>query len=188
VPFRLDHAGTYLTWMQDPHIREMTASEELQMTSLDEAEAFCRSVEEDPNNCTFLVCDKTDPSNVKLVGDINFFLSTDENSNEITAEVNIMIGEASARRKGLAQEALGLGVRYVVEKLHVTVLLARISDDNVASMNMFQTKLQWPVESHSEVFSETTFKMSVSPKFLEDLVLNVPEYSVTDDYESNKVA
>ena len=48
----LNRAQTQLELINCP---EMTASEELQMTSLDEAEAFCRSVEEDPNSMYMLL-------------------------------------------------------------------------------------------------------------------------------------
>ena len=99
-----------------------------------------------------------------------------------------MIGESDSRRKGLGKEALLLGFRYVIEHLHATSILARISDDNVASITLFKEKLQWAVESHSDVFSETSFRKESNSAFKSFLEQHTPDYRVTEDYEDNKVA
>ncbi|CAN0174172.1 unnamed protein product, partial [Laminaria digitata] len=52
VPYRREHVLTYHGWMQDPWIREMTASEPL---SLDEEYAMQLSWKEDDKKCTFIV-------------------------------------------------------------------------------------------------------------------------------------
>lgn len=94
-----------------------------------------------------------------------------------------MIGEAEARRKGLAKEALLLAFRYAIERYHVSTLIARIDDSNAASINLFTNKLNWAIDSHSDVFQETTFKVDVTPAFLASLASDTPEYLVTNDYD-----
>lgn len=131
-----------------------------------------------------MICDKTDPTAPTLVGDINFFLSKGEETGVIQAEVNVMIGEGAARRKGLAQEALLLGLRYLIQHHQVSFVLARISDENLPSISMFQHRLGWAIESHSDVFSETTFKLTILPSFLDDLISNSPEYAITQEIPS----
>lgn len=97
-----------------------------------------------------------------------------------------MIGEEEARRKGLAREALFLAFRYAIEQYKATSLLARISDSNVASINLFANKLKWPIESHSEAFSETSFKIDVTPEFQSLLASNAPIYIVSSNYDEIK--
>jgi hypothetical protein len=124
-----------------------------------------------------------------LIGDINFFLKKDEEDGDsIEAEVNIMIGEADSRRKGLAKEALLLGFRYVIEQHKATSIIARISDENIASISLFETKLQWKIESHSDVFGETTFKSVSDAAFKSSLEAQTPDYRVTQDYEEHKLS
>ncbi|CAN0355225.1 unnamed protein product, partial [Hapterophycus canaliculatus] len=52
VPYRREHVLTYHGWMQDPWIREMTASEPL---SLEEEYDMQLSWKQDPKKCTFIV-------------------------------------------------------------------------------------------------------------------------------------
>jgi len=95
-----------------------------------------------------------------------------------------MIGESDARRKGLAKEALLLAFLYVIEQHKVGSLVARISDNNIPSMNLFQNKLNWPIESHSDVFAETTFKTATHPEFVALLQSEAPDYRVVHDYDA----
>lgn len=185
----------------------MTASEELEMNTLQDAETHHNSVLDDPSStspsfsspfwplfslpyrcsvkdCTFLIAEKIDHGKLRLIGDINLFLQEDYDASCLQGEVNIMIGESDARRKGLAKEALILGCLYVIEHHDVGSLVARISDSNAPSINLFQNKLNWPLESHSEVFSETTFKVSTTPDFFAELQCEVPDYRVSHDYDA----
>ena len=133
---------------------------------------------------TFLIGEKIAGSKAVPIGDVNLFLQpSDQNEGKNEAEVNVMIGEAEARRKGLAKEALLLAFRYAIEYHNVTTLIARIDDSNAASINLFANKLQWPIESHSDAFKETTFKVHVSPEFITSLQSDTPDYAVTTDYD-----
>lgn len=135
-------------------------------------------------DCTFLIAEKVGHGQLRLVGDINLFLQEEEDAACVQAEVNIMIGESDARRKGLAKEALLIACLYVIEHHKVSSLLARISDSNAPSLNLFQNKLSWPIDSHSEVFSETTFKVFATPDVIAVLQNEVPEYRVSHDYDA----
>ena len=73
-----------------------------------------------------------------LVGDVNISLAESFDNDDIEAEVNIMIAEVIARRKGLST----LIVRYLIGSLkEIGVgrrMLATINDDNVESINLFK--------------------------------------------------
>lgn len=137
-----------------------------------------------PADLTFLIGEKIDGSEANPIGDVNLFLVTSD-ADTIQAEVNIMIGEASARRKGLAKEALLLAFRYAIEHHRVTSLIARIDDSNAASINLFTNKLNWSVDSHSDVFQETTLKADVTSSFITFLTSETPNYVVSNDYDES---
>lgn len=130
-------------------------------------------------DCTFLIAAKIGPNQLKLIGDVNFFLqNSDQDEQGIQAEVNIMIGDPSARGKGFAKEALLVGLRYAIEQLHVKQFLAKISDINTSSIALFQKSLQWPITAHSDVFSETTFQLNVSTDIASQLVSSTTDYQI----------
>ncbi|KAI0298774.1 hypothetical protein B0F90DRAFT_1730947 [Multifurca ochricompacta] len=52
VPYRTEHVETYHTWMQNPQLRDLTASEEL---TLEEEHAMQQSWQEDEDKLTFIV-------------------------------------------------------------------------------------------------------------------------------------
>mgnify|MGYP001337676078 CR=1 FL=1 len=72
------------------------------------------------------------------------------------AEIEIMIADVSARRKGLASEALRLMQGYAMENLDVSRFIAKIGFDNEKSRRLFEG-LGFAERSSSEVFRETTF-------------------------------
>lgn len=160
VPYRKEHVPTYHAWMQDASLLEATASEPL---SLDEEYEMQASWASDEKKCTFIiVCAGKDrtasvrgPASVSsMVGDVNLYFNDHDDSN--AAEIEIMIADVSARRKGIAREALRLMMGYAVESLAVTTFVAKISHDNVQSTNLFR-QLGFSKRSSSEVFRETTF-------------------------------
>ena len=65
-----------------------------------------------------------------LVGDVNINLSFNDGSNDLESEINIMIAEASARRKGLSSQIL----IFIQEKLKDNGIskriVANINEDN----------------------------------------------------------
>ena len=161
VPYRKEHVPTYHAWMQDASLLEATASEPL---SLDEEYEMQASWASDEKKCTFIiVCAGKDrtasvrgPASVSaMVGDVNLYFNDHDDAH--AAEIEIMIADVSARRKGIAREALRLMMGYAVESLAVTTFVAKIGHDNVQSNNLFR-QLGFLERSSSEVFRETTFK------------------------------
>ena len=158
VPYRKEHVPTYHEWMQDASLLEATASEPL---SLDEEYEMQASWASDEKKCTFIVCASDQPllagpaSVASMVGDVNLYFNDHDDAH--AAEIEIMIADVSARRKGLAREALRLMMGYAVESLAVRTFVAKISHDNVPSRALFE-QLGFAEQSSSEVFRETTFK------------------------------
>ncbi|PAV59409.1 hypothetical protein WR25_03531 [Diploscapter pachys] len=91
-----------------------------------------------------------------MIGDVNLFIDWSENS----AEVEIMLAEPNARGKGRAHEAVSLMLSYALNNFPLTDFYAKIKGDNVVSQNLFEKKLGFVFESRSEVFDESTFKLS----------------------------
>lgn len=90
-----------------------------------------------------------------MVGDVNLFVDNSEKS----AEVEVMIAEPSARRLGVASEAVSILIAYGSENLKIKDFFARITDDNEASLALFEKKLNFEKESHSEVFGEWQLRL-----------------------------
>ena len=160
VPYRTEHVLTYHGWMQDDALREATASEPL---SLDEEYEMQASWALDEKKCTFIiVCAGKDrtasvrgPASVSaMVGDVNLYFNDHDDAH--AAEIEIMIADVSARRKGLASEALRLMQGYAMENLDVSRFVAKIGFDNEKSRRLFEG-LGFAERSSSEVFRETTF-------------------------------
>ncbi len=126
VPYLREMAPIYHRWLQDPHIMEMTCTEETTIESEYENQASYLS---DKSKAIFLVVDLTatelpkdhphegmlkaiiPPGTVKesclpaLAGDVNLFLGKESELPEAlgpVAEINIMIAEGASQRKGLA--------------------------------------------------------------------------------------
>ena len=117
-----------------------------------------------------------------MVGDTNLFLMDDErgdeydlqdieftsqgkimNDNNIhlykrhTAEIMVMIGENKSRRKGYALDAVLGMMEYGRKYLNITRFIAKISDENEASIKMFRDKLQFIERKKLSFFKETHF-------------------------------
>lgn len=112
-----------------------------------------------------------------MVGDVNLFLSDAgetealedaeqvERTNSSAAarkqgELEIMIAEKDARRKGYASQALALMIRYAMQKLHLGPedFLVRIGMDNASSIRMFQ-RLGFEIVKTVEVFREVELRI-----------------------------
>ena len=158
VPYRKEHVLTYHGWMQDDALREATASEPL---SLDEEYEMQASWAHDEKKCTFIiVLRKSDASTVgpasvaSMVGDVNLYFNDHDDAN--AAEIEIMIADVSARRKGLARESLLLMMGFAMEALETKTFVAKIGFANEKSQRLF-SQLGFAKRSASEVFRETTF-------------------------------
>lgn len=126
--------------------------------------------EKDEDKLTFIILlnDKV-PFDVKntvknMVGDVNLFIhSYLQEENEKVAEIEVMVAEPSVRRKGLASSALKLIMEYAITKLNVTKFVAKIKDDNLASIRLFEESLNFKLTSKSEVFKEVTLEYKPPP-------------------------
>ena len=161
VPYRKEHVLTYHDWMQDEALREATASEPL---SLDEEYEMQASWSHDEKKCTFIVLQKSgvwDESTVggpasvsSMVGDVNLYFNDHDDAH--AAEIEIMIADVSARRKGLARESLLLMMGFAMEAFETKTFVAKIGFANEKSQRLF-SQLGFAKRSASEVFRETTF-------------------------------
>ena len=152
VPYRPEHVPTYNAWMADPWLREMTASEPL---SLEEEYAMCESWQQSEDKLTFIVLDRADGA---MAGDVNLFfhpwLREEGQAEHAVAEVEVMIGEPAARRKGLASEALQLMMDYAAAELGTRRFVAKIKMVNEPSLALFGSKLGFTEVDRDEGFGE----------------------------------
>ncbi|KAK6742683.1 hypothetical protein RB195_010128 [Necator americanus] len=157
VPYEKDHVIKYHKWMEDDEIRRLTGSERL---SLDEEYEMQRAWRNDEDKLTFIILSKVlVDSGVteidSMIGDVNLFLQQQEH----TAEVEIMVAEKEARGGGLGTEAVSLLISYALKELGVKQYFAKITDDNIASLHLFEDKLKFRRVAHSDVFKEYTLEL-----------------------------
>lgn len=95
-----------------------------------------------------------------MAGDVNMFFHDDEDRG--SAEINVMIAASESRRRGLAREALCLMMDFAVKHLSASKFVAKISDSNEPSLNLFRHHLQFVQTGHSRAFEETTLERVVS--------------------------
>jgi RimJ/RimL family protein N-acetyltransferase len=186
VPYRPQHVEKYHVWMQDAHLLEATGSEPLTLQQEYEMQESWRL---DEAKCTFIILardllattipndrnhdtDNDDDTaaasfiinNLQaMVGDVNLFLSTqeeednddnearkekDENqikSNDqkatslphMQAELDIMIAEPSCRKLGIGREAVCLMMLYGIRHLNISRFYCKINQNNTASRSLF---------------------------------------------------
>ncbi|ETN80021.1 acetyltransferase, GNAT family [Necator americanus] len=157
VPYEKDHVIKYHKWMEDDEIRRLTGSERL---SLDEEYEMQRAWRNDEDKLTFIILSKVlVDSGVteidSMIGDVNLFLQQQEH----TVEVEIMVAEKEARGGGLGTEAVSLLISYALKELGVKQYFAKITDDNIASLHLFEDKLKFRRVAHSDVFKEYTLEL-----------------------------
>lgn len=130
VPYCRNHVLQYHSWMQDLWILEMTCSDPL---SLEEEYENQRSWHLDEKKKTFIVLDSSsDPA--RMVGDVNLYvLESDEEGDNVLAEIEVMIAEETARRKGLATEAVRMMMAYAIRELKISKFVAKILESNQVS-------------------------------------------------------
>ncbi|KAF9554047.1 hypothetical protein CPC08DRAFT_767056 [Agrocybe pediades] len=190
--------------MLDEELRTLTASEPL---TLEEEYEMQEKWQSDEDKLTFIILARESESTTQtlemsetlspdderlkkhpMVGDVNIFLHGDirsastpkegeEEEEEFTAEVEIMIAEPSFRRKGLAYDALQLMLGYATGqprlfKLSSSIpdsklgippqsLITRISESNTPSIRLFE-KLGFTITKRVEVFQEIEMRFSYS--------------------------
>ncbi|KAG8744430.1 hypothetical protein FRC10_010208 [Ceratobasidium sp. 414] len=168
VPYRAEHVPKYHEWMTDPELLELTASEPL---TLEEEMDMQRKWKEDDDKLTFIILAREEPYSAEsirdlpMVGDVNLFLKDVEaEDGGVTkeAEVEVMIAEREYRRKGLAQETLGLFLNYVTREqrglaLSPYQLVVRIGSSNTPSRTLFE-RLGFVVSKEVAVFDEVEMR------------------------------
>lgn len=89
-----------------------------------------------------------------MCGDVNVFLSLDDETNILTGEIEIMVTEKDSRGKGVATEALWLMMRYCMDNLSINRFEAKILDHNNTSLDLFRRKMHFKDLRHHKVFQE----------------------------------
>ncbi|XP_078510599.1 alpha/beta-tubulin-N-acetyltransferase 9 isoform X1 [Lissotriton helveticus] len=181
VPYSPEHVPRYHEWMKSEELQRLTASEPL---TLEQEFEMQRSWRDDNDKCTFIVLDGKKWSDTAcadedcMVGDVNLFLTNPEDPT--LGEIEVMIAavfillnvrssflsrfylptllESSYRGKGFGKEATLLMLRYGVTSLGISKFEAKIGQENVASIALFQ-KLRFQEVSVSSVFQEVTFRL-----------------------------
>ncbi|XP_063816750.1 alpha/beta-tubulin-N-acetyltransferase 9 isoform X2 [Pseudophryne corroboree] len=165
VPYEPHHVPRYHEWMKSEELQKLTASEPLTLTQEYDMQ---RSWREDSDKCTFIILDsiqwdKGCPEEQCMVGDVNLFLVDPENP--ALAEIEIMIAEPMFRGKGFGEESVRLMLFYGATTLGITTYQAKIGQENIASVRLFN-KLHFEEVSLSTVFQELTlhWKMTMAER------------------------
>lgn len=170
VPYRAEHVALYHEWMSSAWLREMTASEPL---TLAQEQEMCTSWRDSDDRLTFIVLERGKPDTAgtgqhggAMVGDVNLFfhswLREEDDHAHAVAEVEVMIGEPSARRRGLATEALNLLMAYSAVELATKAFVAKIGFANVASQLLFTQRLDFKEVSRDDGFEEVELSLQVT--------------------------
>jgi RimJ/RimL family protein N-acetyltransferase len=178
--------------MKDPHLLEATGSEPL---SLQEEIAMQQSWRDDPDKCTFIVlsregcCDENIDSDFvcrnlhAMVGDVNLFLSQDEEENDRDegthdkrqqqAELDIMIAEKAYQRQGIGREASCLMMIYGAKYLGIRRYFCKINEDNTGSRALFE-RLGFHQCHYAECFRQVELEQKRStPQEIEQAITDL---------------
>ena len=61
-------------------------------------------------------------------------------------------------------------MKYAMDKLAANEFVAKISDENIASLTLFKTVFKLDVADHSDYFKETTLVRKASPELIQEVV------------------
>uniref|UniRef100_A0A0K8SN63 N-acetyltransferase domain-containing protein n=1 Tax=Lygus hesperus TaxID=30085 RepID=A0A0K8SN63_LYGHE len=102
-----------------------------------------------------------------MIGDANLYLnvSGDDEVEQLTGEIGLMVAEPQFRGRGLGKEIALCLMRYGIESIGIQRFRAVISMKNEISIKMFE-KLDFAKESESEVFKEVTLTRTVDDNFI----------------------
>lgn len=84
-----------------------------------------------------LMIEKMDEDNIKVIGSIDLF---DFEPMHKRAGIGILIANESDRKKGYASDALDILIKYSFHTLQLHQLYCNITEDNLNSLNLFQSK------------------------------------------------
>jgi RimJ/RimL family protein N-acetyltransferase len=124
----------YFEWFQDFEIQKETATEGLTLEEVDGLEIVWAK----PEVYTFIICDKNSfdlhMPQESMIGDVNLFIEGK------SAEINVMVAEKRFRRMGIASQVIDFVIRICKECLGLKEIVAKIGQENVASIGLFRKK------------------------------------------------
>jgi RimJ/RimL family protein N-acetyltransferase len=204
VPYSAHHVPQYHTWMQDAELQKLTASEPL---SMEEEYEMQRSWRNDGDKLTFIAClpitnsegrnEKgngnvvqvgIDDADEKMIGDVNLFLSEDDEDDEdenddekheeakkVIGELEIMVASPSARGKGLGKATLLIFLWYITTNIFSIIseytttknttlkyLRVKISASNEISIKLFERVGFTKTSPTPNYFGEVELRLSIS--------------------------
>lgn len=148
VPFLPSHVPLYHVWMSNPSNLELTGSEPV---SLEEQEKVRLDWIHQSDRHIFII-----ERAGAIVGDIGVVLMEEEEEEQdpvVTVEIDVMVGEESARRGGIATAAVGMMERWAAERMAAKRIVAKIKDHNTPSLSLFR-KLGYSHEKPLPIFNE----------------------------------
>ncbi|XP_077966711.1 N-acetyltransferase 9-like protein [Styela clava] len=195
IPYEDIHVEKYHSWMQSQEIQTLTASEPLTIEAEYEMQKSWREDDDkltfiiadkqmwddyvfEPNKSSqdatssnrltpvedHIKIDQASQREIQcIIGDVNLFLNCDPGKK--SAEIEIMIAESNARKRGFATEALRLMIAYALHYLNITNFIAKIGCDNIPSIKLFKEKFGFSEISRSEVFKEITLSKRIDPEY-----------------------
>jgi RimJ/RimL family protein N-acetyltransferase len=163
VPYCAEHVPVYHRWMSSPQLLRLTASEQLTLAEEYTSMAEWRA---DANKLTFIV---VDASTGRMAGDVNVVLKVDAERPGL-AEIDVMVADSGARRKGIAQEAVAIAMAYAVTELCVDdSFVAKIVHDNEPSLKLFTSKLGYVEVKRVPAFQEVHLERQIDDKVRKEL-------------------
>lgn len=182
VPYREYHVPKYHEWMSKQEIQDLTSSEPL---SLEEEYEMCEKWKNDDDKLTFIILNRDCYENIdntvassekeikSMVGDVNLFVNENEiinNVNMKVGELEIMIAEKVNRGLGFGKEAIKLMIYYSLQHLtDITTFIVKITEDNLASLQMFQKVFGFSQYDHIKVFKQLCLKLKIEDHFLDKI-------------------
>jgi RimJ/RimL family protein N-acetyltransferase len=190
VPYSAHHVPQYHTWMQDAELQKLTASEPL---SMEEEYEMQRSWRNDGDKLTFIAClpitisegrNKEGNGNVvqggiddadeKMIGDVNLFLSEDDEDDDekVIGELEIMIASPSARGKGLGKATLLTFLWYITT--NIFSILSEYTTSKNTTLKYLRVKISASNEISIKLFERVGFtKTSPTPNYFGEVELRL---------------
>jgi RimJ/RimL family protein N-acetyltransferase len=148
-PLTIEDANDiYLKWLNDPEVTRGLASGYFPTTQ-QELINYVKGALRDQNTVFFALCEKNTNAhigNVK-VDRIDWIAQT--------CELGLIIGEASARGRGLGVETMQLVINYVFDDLNLNKITLAVFQNNPGAMKLYK-KLDFQIEGTfvNQVFKE----------------------------------
>ena len=126
-PLRASDATVYAAWMADDELRELTGTEE--PLTEDDVIGAARLAEADEGVAAFVVLtadgDGAEGSaEWTMVGDVNIRMNDPDDPRR--AEVDVMVAERSARRKGVAAAAVRAALAHGTQRMGAGSFVAKV--------------------------------------------------------------